>query len=231
MNRIAIIPARGGSKRIPRKNIRLFLGAPIISYSIRAALASNLFDTVMISTDDEEIAKIAKQYGAEVPFMRSIENSNDFAGTTSVILEVLDQYRLEGKIFNHFCCIYPTAPLITAIDIKESYDLMVKGGYETVFPVVPFGYPIQRCLVVREMGKVEMLWPENMTKRSQDFPICYHDAGQFYWVDTKPFLQNKLIFSTNSAPFILDEMKVQDIDNESDWRMAELKYEFLYGKK
>jgi N-acylneuraminate cytidylyltransferase len=231
MRKLAIITARGGSKRIPKKNVRNFLGKPIISYSIKAALASNLFDTVMVSTDDHEIADISIQYGAEVPFLRSAKNSNDFAGTTDVILEVINQFNSLKINFDQVCCIYPTAPLISEKEISEAYNIFQTGAFETVFPVVGFSYPIQRSLIINQESKLEMLWPENLTKRSQDLTPCYHDAGQFYWLNVSSFVQNKLIFSKKSAPYILDEMKVQDIDNESDWRMAELKYEFLYGKK
>jgi N-acylneuraminate cytidylyltransferase len=227
MNAIAIIPARGGSKRIPRKNIKPFCGKPIIAYSIEAAIKSNLFDEVMVSTDDEEIATIAKHYGAKVPFMRSAENANDYAGTVDVILEVLHNYSDLGSIFTHACCIYPTAPLIQIKHLTNAYDILLKQNFETVFPVTAFSFPILRALQIDENNKASMIWPENMTKRSQDLPTAYHDAGQFYWMNIPNIQLYKKLYADYSGVVILDEMEVQDIDNESDWKLAELKYQLL----
>lgn len=227
MGNICIIPARGGSKRIPRKNIKFFCGKPIIAYSIEAALKSNLFDEVMVSTDDDEIVAIAKEYGAKVPFMRSSENSNDYAGTVDVILEVLNDYAKIGVSFTYACCIYPTAPLIQIKHLTQAYYLLMKQTFETVFPVTAFSFPILRALKVDENNKVSMIWPENMTKRSQDLPTAYHDAGQFYWMNVSDIQQNKKLYANYSGVVILDAMEVQDIDNESDWKLAELKYQLL----
>jgi pseudaminic acid cytidylyltransferase len=227
MANVAIITARGGSKRIPRKNIKDFLGKPIIAYSIETALSSSLFDYVMVSTDDDEIAEVAKLYGAEVPFMRSQQTADDFTGTADVILEVLSDLKNIGKQFDHVCCIYPTAPFISKQTLNEAYDLMVTNKFDSVFPVCAFSYPIQRGLQIND-SKTSMVWEENLNKRSQDLPARYHDAGQFYWLNINSFLKEKKIFTNNTGAIILDELKVQDIDNETDWRIAELKYSLLF---
>ena len=156
MPRIAIIPARGGSKRIPRKNIKLFLGKPIIAYSIEAALATNLFDEVMVSTDDNEIASIAKKYGANVPFHRSSENSSDYSTTVDVLLEVLEQYRSQGKTFDIGCCIYPSAPFSSKNLITKGYTKLVNEAYEVVFPATAYGHPIQRSFSIDQDDQIEM---------------------------------------------------------------------------
>lgn len=226
MSCIAIITARGGSKRIPRKNIKGFLGKPIIAYSIEAALQSKLFDTVMVSTDDAEIAEVAKKYGAEVPFYRSAENSNDFAGTAVVIEEVLLELKKLGKEYTHACCLYPTAPFINTQTLTQAYTLLKENKYKSVYPVCAFSYPIQRALQFNE-NKIEMMYPENLQKRSQDLPKAYHDAGQFYWLETESFLKEKQILTQNTGAIILDELQVQDIDNETDWKLAELKYKTI----
>lgn len=220
MKNIAIIPARGGSKRIPRKNIKEFLGKPIIAYSIEAALNSGLFKEVMVSTDDEEIAEIATKYGAIVPFLRTEENSNDFATTADVLFEVMANYSEE---YDNGCCIYPTAPLVTIEKLKDCYTNLIRQDYDTVFPVVKYSYPIQRSLCDNN-GKIEMVWPHNLEKRSQDLEDRYHDAGQFYWFNIAKFFKSKKLYSDNSGYIIMDELFVQDIDNETDWKLAELKY-------
>ncbi|MBN8826998.1 MAG: pseudaminic acid cytidylyltransferase [Spirosoma sp.] len=223
-NNIAIIPARGGSKRIPGKNIKLFLGKPIIAYSIEIAIQSGLFDYVMVSTDDDEIAKIAKQSGAEVPFMRSKESATDFASTADVLVEVLDKLNEKGMQFNNSCCIYPTAPLITMQTLKEAYCLLNDKGYKSVLPVCNFSYPIQRALEINNDSKIMFVNPENSNTRSQDLQARYHDAGQFYWMNTQLFLEEKKLITENTGAIILNELQVQDIDNETDWKLAELKY-------
>jgi N-acylneuraminate cytidylyltransferase len=223
---IAIIPARGGSKRIPQKNIRPFLGKPVITYSINAAIESGLFDEIMVSTDSEEIAGIARNYGANVPFFRSDETSSDFAGVAEVITEVLDNYHSLGTSFEYFCCIFPTAPLTRIENLLKSFNLMVEKNYESVFSVTRFSYPILRSLKMID-GKVEMNWPEYFNSRSQDLPPAYHDAGQFYWMRTNAFREQKRIFARNSGGFELNELESQDIDNETDWALAELKYKLL----
>lgn len=226
MSAIAIIPARGGSKRIPRKNIKIFLGKPIIAYSIERALESGLVESVLVSTDDKEIATIAKQYGAEVPFFRSEKNSSDFAETVDVIIEVLDELRQLGRAYDDVCCIYPTAPFISVKNLTDSYRLLAEKNFDTVFPVARFSSPIQRALKIEE-GKIKMMWPENRTKRSQDLVPAYHDAGQFYWLKSAAVLPGKKIYTENSGSIILNELEVQDIDNLVDWQLAELKYQLL----
>ena len=229
MKRIAIITARGGSKRIPRKNIKDFCGKPIIAYSIEAALKSELFDEVMVSTDDEEISEIAKKYGAKVPFMRSAETANDFAILKDVLNEVLSEYKKNGKSFDEICCILPTAPLVDSNDIIKSHEILEKNHCISVIPVVKYSYTIFRSLKI-ENGKLAMNWPENYSKRSQDLPDAYHDAGLFYWYDKRYFEEKVAGFGENAHPFILDEEKVQDIDTLDDWKMAEIKYKLIKQK-
>lgn len=222
MARLAIIPARGGSKRIPRKNIKNFHGKPIIAYSIEAALKSGLFDEVMVSTDDVEIKNISLELGAKVPFLRSENTSNDTATTLEVIREVLESYKKEDRTFDEVCCIYPTAPLMKSSHLTAGLDLL-ENEIASVFPVVPFSFPILRSLKVDEDNFVSMNWPEYSQTRSQDLPAAYHDAGQWYWL--RPELISNSLYSDNSKVIILSEMEVQDIDNESDWKMAEVKWE------
>jgi pseudaminic acid cytidylyltransferase len=229
MNRLAIIPARGGSKRIPGKNIKNFLGRPIIAYSIEVAIASGLFDEVMVSTDDDEIAKIALDCGATIPFMRSEENADDFSTTVDVLLEVLDNYKKQNTFFEQGCCIYPTAPLIKAERLRQGLSLMEGRQYATVFPVTAFSYPIWRSLKIKDDAKAEMLWPEHQNKRSQDLEAAYHDAGQFYWFNTAAIEREKKLFGDNTGIIKLDEIEVQDIDTITDWNIAEMKYKFLHG--
>jgi pseudaminic acid cytidylyltransferase len=228
-NCLAIITARGGSKRIPRKNIKNFLGSPIIKYSIDAALSAGCFSEVMVSTDDEEIASLALSLGAKIPFMRSNENSNDFATTADVITEVLQMYKEEGKHFDYACCIYPTAPFVTGFKLTEAYRMLIEKNAETVVPVVSFGFPILRSFKM-EKGIIKMNWPEYMSTRSQDLPPSYHDCGQFYFIKTDLFLINKKLFSDNSLGYEMPESEVQDIDTEEDWKVAEIKYTFLLEK-
>jgi pseudaminic acid cytidylyltransferase len=222
---IAIIPARGGSKRIPRKNIRNFCGMPIINYSIRAAIESKLFDEVMVSTDDEEIATLSKEYGARVPFIRSRGNSDDHASTIDVIREVVESYKTINQEFQFACCIYPTAPLVRPARLIEGYEMLKKKDCDTVFPVVRFSYPIWRSLRV-EAEKAEMIWPEYIASRSQDLPPAYHDAGQWYWFQTGRAIERGL-WTDNTVVLEISEMEVQDIDTEVDWRLAELKFKLL----
>lgn len=224
MSNLAIIPARGGSKRIPGKNIRNFLGQPIISYSIRAALDSGLFDEVMVSTDDEEIARCAIEYGAKVPFMRSSGNSDDHATTLDVLEEVLESYHQRNRVFENLCCIYATAPLIAVNDLKNGYRKLVSGGYDSLFPVVEFDFPIWRSLRL-EKDRLQMVWPENKSTRSQDLPAAYHDAGQWYWLNCKQVPLS--ILGENTGTLILENGKVQDIDTETDWKLAEIKFQLI----
>jgi len=229
MKKVAIIPARGGSKRIPRKNIRAFLGKPIMAYSIQAALESNLFDEVMVSTDDDEIASMAVAYGASVPFLRSKSNADDFATTVDVLVEVLEAYKNSGKEFHAGCCIYPTAPLVSHARIRQGWEVLSVQDYDTVFPVTRFSYPIWRALQMSN-NKINMIWPENLTKRSQDLPLAFHDAGQWYWFKVKQLLDSKQLWSNNTFGVEIDELEVQDIDNETDWQLAELKYKLISSK-
>jgi pseudaminic acid cytidylyltransferase len=224
---VAIITARGGSKRIPRKNIKNFLGKPIIQYSIEAALQAGCFTEVMVSTDDREIADIALALGAKVPFIRSAETSNDFATTADVITEVLNEYINHGETFDYCCCIYPTAPFVTAEKLKDAFDKLHTSGAESVVPVVRFGFPILRSFKI-ENGLVKMNWPEYMKTRSQDLPPSFHDCGQFYFLRVAPFLQNKKLFTNFTVPMEMPESEVQDIDNEVDWKVAEIKYKLQY---
>jgi N-acylneuraminate cytidylyltransferase len=224
---LCIIPARGGSKRIPRKNIKDFLGKPIIAYSIDVAKDSGLFEEVMVSTDDDEIADIAKAYGASVPFKRSSANADDHATTVDVILEVLKQYEDQNKTFDYSCCIYPTAPLIQKDDLKEGFE-KVKQGLDGALPLMEFDYPIWRGVYV-ENGLVKMVWPENEQKRTQDLSKVYHDAGQWYWLKPETLKHKQSLFTDNTAGVKLDSIYVQDIDEEMDWQLAEMKYQLLFG--
>lgn len=226
MPNLAIIPARGGSKRIPGKNIKPFLGKPILAYSIEAALSSGLFDEVMVSTDDLEIAAIALAYGATVPFMRSDQTATDFATTIDVIQEVVKQYELVGKSFEFTCCIYACAPFVTDNKLKLSFNLLQDHQFDSVFPIMPFGFPIQRALR-KEENKVNFFYPEFSLSRSQDLEKSFHDAGQFYWMNTPVCLEKNQILTDNSGSIIVSELEGQDIDNEVDWKLAELKYELL----
>ncbi len=228
MKNLAIIPARGGSKRIPRKNIKPFMGKPIIAYSIEAALNSGLFDEVMVSTDDDEIASVAKEYGASVPFLRGSETSNDYATLSDVVDEVLNVYIANHIEVENICCILPTAPLISNEDIKAAYKKMIDFKFTAVYPVVQFSYPIMRSLFMNENGCLEMCWTEYLNVRSQDIRPAYHDSGTFYWIRKESFLQYHSMLTPNCSGIIIDEIRVQDIDNESDWKNAELKYRLLY---
>lgn len=230
MKKIAIITARGGSKRIPHKNIKNFCGKPIIAYSIQAALESKLFDEVMVSTDDEMIASIAKDYGASVPFMRSAENANDFATTRDVLDEVMKTYKNKGKTFDYMCCIYPTAPFVTAKKLQEAFALLRSEKTEQVVPVVKFSFPPQRCYVIDAENTLRYKWPENQPKRSQDLEPFYHDAGQFYFYDANVFYQQKNTVDLITKALVLPDLEVQDIDNEEDWAIAEMKYQLMTKK-
>ncbi|HIW82456.1 MAG TPA: pseudaminic acid cytidylyltransferase [Candidatus Acetatifactor stercoripullorum] len=223
MKKIAIITARGGSKRIPRKNIKKFCGKPILAYSVEAALQSGLFDTVMVSTDDEEIAQAARQYGAEVPFYRSEKTSGDYATTNDVLLEVLAEYEKRGLEYELACCIYPTAPFVTAKKLKDAVSQLLDSNADTLIPVVAFSYPPQRAMIMKE-GRLVFEYPQYLDSRSQDLEPHYHDAGQFYVFRTAPFRRNRKLMVGNILPMVVSEMEVQDIDNQTDWRIAEIKY-------
>ncbi len=226
MRKIAIITARGGSKRIPRKNIRPFLGKPIMAYSIEAALQSNIFDEVMVSTEDEEIAALARRYGAKVPFYRSEKTSGDFAGTNDVLLEVLEEYEKRGEHFELGCCIYPTAPFVTAEKLTEAVGKLEAADADTLISVVEFSYPPKRAMVIRD-GMLQFGDLRYIDSRSQDLEKEYHDVGQFYCFRTEAFRQNKKLMLGKILPYVVSEMEVQDIDNESDWQIAEIKYQAM----
>lgn len=225
-NAVAIITARGGSKRIPGKNTKLFLGKPILAYSVEAALAAGIFREVMVSTDDEEIARIALEAGAKVPFMRSKETANDFATTDDVLMEVLAAYKERGEIFEYMACIYPTAPFVTAKKLREAMHLLIEQDGAGVMPVVRYSFPPQRGMAVRE-GKLVYCYPENATKRSQDLEPVYHDCGQFYCYHVARYLACKGDLPDGYLPIVVEETQVQDIDNPSDWALAEMKYQMM----
>ena len=229
MSRVAIITARGGSKRIPRKNIKEFCGKPIIAYSIEAALKSGLFDEVMVSTDDKEIADIAVKYGASVPFMRSSEMAGDFAPTKEVIKEVLNAYKDSGREFDTFVCIYPTAPFVTAEKLNSALDLFEKNNADALLPVVKYSFPPQRCFVI-DGEKLKYKWPENELARSQDLEPFYHDAGQYYMMKSSVLFSEDTLVPHNTTPLVVDEMEVQDIDTFEDWKIAEIKYANMIEK-
>ena len=220
--KLAIITARGGSKRIPKKNIKEFCGKPILYYSIEAARDAGIFDEIMVSTDDKEIAGLAKKAGASVPFFRSRETAGDYASTDDVIMEVLKAYVALGQIFDAFCCIYPTAPFLNGTRLREAMMLLEKA--DSVMPVVPFSYPPQRGLIIREEGFLARQFPAYSAARSQDLPKIYHDCGQLYACRTEPFLQAGTTDVEKLLPLVLTEMEVQDIDTPQDWALAEIKY-------
>lgn len=229
MSAVAIITARGRSKRIPGKNIKDFLGRPIICYSIEAAIASGLFEEIMVSTDDEEIAAIAERAGASVPFMRSAASSDDFAVTDDVLMEVLEEYEKRGRVFDYMACIYPTAPFVTAEKLRDAMNLLIEEKASGVMPVVGFSFPPQRGMVVRN-GRLEYCYPENITKRSQDLETIYHDCGQFYCYNVEKFRACRGNLTDGYLPIVVNELEVQDIDNLSDWKLAEIKYSMMQGK-
>ena len=225
MSNLAIITARGGSKRIPKKNIKEFCGKPIIAYSIEAALKSGAFDEVMVSTDSEEIKAVAERYGAKVPFMRSESTSNDFATTADVLEEVLKQYQSQGRYFDSFACIYPTAPFVTAERLTEAVQLL--DDADAVISVVRFSFPPQRAFVVRD-GNVAFQYPEFERARSQDLEPIYHDCGQFYMCKSDMFLEKHSLILPKTKAYELPDEEVQDIDTMSDWEIAEAKYKVLH---
>lgn len=228
---LAIITARGGSKRIPRKNIKEFCGKPIMAFSIEAAKQAEVFDEIMVSTDDEEIAEVGRQFGADIPFFRSPKTSDDFATTADVLMEVLEEYEKLGKKFTHICCIYPTAPFVTAQNLKQAMELLTEKQADSVMPVVKFSFPPQRSVIVGENGSLKPKWEEYMNCRSQDLEPFYHDCGQFYCLDVERFRKERKMIMKNTLPLFMEEMQVQDIDTEEDWRIAEMKYCILHEKQ
>jgi len=226
---IAIIPARGGSKRIPRKNIKEFCGKLMIAYSIEAAKKSGCFERIIVSTDDIEIASVAKQYGAEVPFIRPDDISDDYATTLDVIAHAITELNLPKN--TNVCCIYATAPLISSLKISEGLEIFNSSVLDYVFSATEFSYPIQRAFKLSSNGTVEMFQPELFNHRSQDLEKAYHDAGQFYWGKVSAFLGHKPFFGSNSKPIILSNTQVQDIDSKDDWIKAELMFELINAEK
>lgn len=220
--KIAVIPARGGSKRIPRKNIKDFCGKPMIAWSIEIAKASGLFDHVIVSTDDDEIAEVAKQWGAEVPFMRPAELSNDFTGTTEVIAHATRWALDRGLDVEAVCCIYATAPFVQVDDLRRGWKALDSGDWAYAFTVTDFAAPIFRSFKQAPGGGIEMFFPEHFSTRSQDLPAALHDAGQFYWGRPAAWVEGKRVFDRNSIPVIIPRWRVQDIDNEEDWLRAEI---------
>jgi len=227
---LAIIPARGGSKRVPNKNIKYFLGKPIISYPIKIALRSKLFNEVIVSTDSKKIAEIAKKYGAKVPFYRSRKNSDDYATTSDVLKEVLLEYKKSGKEFKYFCCIYPTAVFATVKLLKKGLNLLKKKNVDSVIPVTPFEYPIQRALKIED-GFLKWRQAKYRKSRSQDLEELYHDCGMFYWCKTFSLFKNNQILSEKTLPLKISRNNCQDIDVSADWRFAELKYKNFQNLK
>lgn len=226
MSSLAIITARGGSKRIPRKNIKEFLGQPIIAYSIKAALESGIFDTVMVSTDDEEIADISRRYGAEVPFLRSEKTSNDFATTADVLREVIEEYKKLGREYDNCCVLYPTAPFVTGRKLSDAMEIITSGKADSVLPIVKFGFPPQRAFVVND-GIVSYKMPEFAKSRSQDLEPMYHDCGQFCCFKVDMFMKNNSVVAERTSAIIVPESEVQDIDTLEDWKLAEIKYSMM----
>ena len=222
--RIAIIPARGGSKRIPHKNIKMFCGKPMIAWSIEVAKESDLFDLIIVSTDDEEIAEIAKEWGAEVPFMRPAEISDDHTGTTEVIAHATQWALDQGFDVSAVCCIYATAPFIQVDDLKRGLDELKSGDWAYAFAATNFGAPIFRSFKQTSGGGVEMFFPENYATRSQDLPVALHDAGQFYWGNPSAWIDGKCVISQESFVIIIPQWRVQDIDTTEDWARAELMF-------
>ncbi len=219
--KLCVIPARGGSKRIPRKNIKLFCGKPMIAWSIEAALQSGCFDQIIVSTDDAEIAEVARQYGAQVPFMRPVALSDDHTGTTAVIAHAIDWFAAQGQMPEQVCCLYATAPFVTHVDLLNGLQVLAEAGCDFAFTVTSYAFPIQRAIRITEAKRVEMFNPEHFSTRSQDLEEAYHDAGQFYWGRTSAWLANKRIFGPASAPVLLPRHRVQDIDTPEDWLRAE----------
>jgi N-acylneuraminate cytidylyltransferase len=228
---IAIIPARGGSKRIPRKNIKEFCGKPMIAYSIEAALQSGCFDKVIVSTDDKEISEIARSYGAEVPFVRPEALSNDHAGTLPVIKHAIEWLKLNNKAPRQVCCIYATAPFISTEDIQKGQKILEEAGCDYAFSVTSYAFPIQRSIRISENNRVEMFNSDYFSARSQDLEEAYHDAGQFYWGKAEAWLSGKKIFSQESSPIILPRYRVQDIDTQEDWCRAESMFKAIQSRK
>lgn len=224
---IAIIPARGGSKRIPRKNIKDFHGKPMIAYSIEAALISGCFDEVCVSTDDNEIAEVALRYGATIPFIRPAELADDYASTQDVMTHALNWYKQNNRVITHVCCIYATAPFITPEALQNGLSALKSDDLDYAFSATSYSFPIQRAIKLTEQGTVEMFQPEHLSTRSQDLEEAYHDAGQFYWGTAPAFINRKPFFSSRAKAILLPRKYVQDIDTQEDWELAEVLFKAL----
>ncbi len=224
---VAMIPARGGSKRIPRKNIKEFLGKPIMAYSIEAAHAAGCFDKIIVSTDDEEIAEVARRWGAETPFMRPNNISDDHATTVDVIKHTLTWFADSGQPIDNICCIYATAPFVESSDLNQGLKVIKESSFDYAFSVTSFPFPIQRAVKLNDNGSVDMFYPEHLNTRSQELVEAYHDAGQFYWGKSSAFLADKPIFSPAAHGIQIPRKRVQDIDTPEDWESAELAYRLL----
>lgn len=224
---LCVIPARGGSKRIPRKNIKSFCGKPMIVWSIQAALQSGCFDQVVVSTDDAKIADVARQCGAQVPFMRPAALSDDHTGTTTVIAHAIEWFAAHGRMPEMVCCLYATAPFVSAEDLRRGLAVLTKTGCDYAFSVASYPFPIQRAIRITPVERVEMFTPEHFNTRSQDLEEAYHDAGQFYWGKASAWLANKVIFGPDSVPILLPRHRVQDIDTPEDWVRAEWLFKAL----
>lgn len=228
--RLAVIPARGGSKRIPRKNIKLFWGKPMIAWSIEAALQSGCFDHIVVSTDDAEIAEVARQCGAQVPFMRPAELSDDHTGTTAVMAHAINWFAAQGQTPAQVCCLYATAPFVSADDLRQGLTVLTETGCDYAFSVTSYAFPIQRAVRINEAGRVEMFNSGHFNTRSQDLEEAYHDAGQFYWGRADAWLQGRIIFSPAATPVMLPRHRVQDIDTPEDWARAEWMFKALQAQ-
>jgi len=223
--KLCVIPARGGSKRIPGKNIRDFCGKPVIAYSIEAALQSNCFDKVIVSTDDQGIASVAQSYGAEIPFLRPQALADDFTGTNDVIKHAIQWYNSSSQMVSYVCCLYATAPFVQKTYLEEGYKKLLELNKSFAFSVTSFPFPIQRAIRIKQNAEVQAIWPENINKRSQDLEEAFHDAGQFYWGTSDAFLKDEVIFSNVSTSVKIPRHLVQDMDTLEDWYRAELMYQ------
>jgi pseudaminic acid cytidylyltransferase len=228
--KLAVIPARGGSKRIPRKNIKEFCGKPMIAWSIEAAIQSGCFDEVIVSTDDQEIADVARQFGASVPFMRPAQLSDDYTGTIPVIRHAIEWMRAQGRDVQQVCCIYATAPFVRAEDLCTGLQLLTEQESDYAFSVTSYAFPIQRAIRLTPAKRVEMFNPEHFNTRSQDLEETYHDAGQFYWGQADAWVEGRPIFAESSAPVVLPRHRVQDIDTLEDWERAEWMFKALLAE-
>ncbi len=225
--KLALIPARGGSKRIPRKNIKSFAGKPMISYAIKAAQDTGVFDRIVVSTDDPEVAEIAIAHGAEAPFERPADLANDTAPTVAVINHALNWFRDHDTWVDHVCCLYAASPFIQSADLLAAWTLLQSSGAEYVFPVTSFPFPIQRAVKIGLDGRLSMFEPRHLLTRSQDLEDAYHDVGQFYWGKAAAFLANKPLFGADAVPLVIPRWRVQDIDTLEDWERAEVLFEIM----